>query len=189
MVFPESYSPSPLFSFSTNIAAKELETPLINLPVADNLRKELLATGHFQVMDQLTDEKEHSGEMQYPFLAKILLDSAADTQHTIEVLPIMVGSIHRSDEEIYGKVLALFLARTSVFTVVSSDFCHWGKRFGYYPPHDRDYRSIAFGGNLSVPNEELFRYIQSLDRIGMVRIIAKTSIALFSFRFAWYLSH
>lgn len=157
--------------YSFHVGATELETPLINLPVADQLRKELMSTGHFQIMDQATDEREHSGEMQYPYLAKILLDYTGRNgqQHTIDVLPIMVGSIHKTHEEFYGKVLASFLARTSVFTVVSSDFCHWGKRFGYYPPHDKDYRSAAFGGNLTVPGEEIFAYISSLDRIGMVR--------------------
>jgi hypothetical protein len=157
--------------FSIILGATELETPLMNLPVADQLRQELLAAGRFQLMDQATDEREHSGEMQYPYLAKILLDYAEHNgqQHAIDVLPIMVGSIHKTDEEFYGKVLASFLARTSVFTVVSSDFCHWGRRFGYYPPHDKDYRSAAFGGNLKVPDEEIFAYISSLDRIGMVR--------------------
>lgn len=158
------------------VGATELETPLINLPVADHLRKELMSTGHFQLMDQVTDEREHSGEMQYPYLAKILLDYAGRNgqHHNIEVLPIMIGSIHKTDEEFYGKVLASFLARTSVFTVVSSDFCHWGKRFGYYPPHDKDYRSAASGRNLLVPGEEIYAYISSLDRIGMVRYSVQT---------------
>jgi len=146
--------------------ASELETPLLNLPVADKLRKELLAPGHFTLMEQQVDENEHSGEMQYPFMAKILLD----TQQTnnIEILPVMVGAMDKTQEEFFGKLLALFLARTSIFTVVSSDFCHWGKRFGYYPPHDRDYRSYV--GRPAADKEEIFRYIENLDRLGMNEI-------------------
>jgi MEMO1 family protein len=66
--------------------AKVLETPLRDLPVNDTLRREILALNNndnnaadcvFSVMTQSQDEEEHSGEMQYPFLAKVIQNVAA----------------------------------------------------------------------------------------------------------------
>jgi AmmeMemoRadiSam system protein B len=112
--------------------ATSLETPLGDLSVDDSLRSELLNTGEFTVMDKETDENEHSGEMQYPFIAKTFLDSAVEASNLL-VLPIMVGAISTAQEAHFGRVLSKFVARENVFTVISSDFCHWGARFGYTP--------------------------------------------------------
>ena len=138
--------------------ASTIETPLMNLAVDDVLREKLLSTGKFELMNQRVDEHEHSGEMQYPFIAKILLSVSPKEQ--IKVLPIMVGSIRASKEESYGKLIASYLADESVFTVISSDFCHYGSRFSYTPkptPSEASEQGI----------NELFEYIEYLDRKGM----------------------
>jgi predicted class III extradiol MEMO1 family dioxygenase len=144
--------------------ASLIQTPLGDLAVDEVLRSELLATGEFSVMRKETDEKEHSGEMQYPFIQKVVLDakrlrprqqqkedSATGTEqrhhHTgqetsVRVLPIMVGAVHNSQEIHFGKVLAPFLSRPQVFTVISSDFCHWGRRFGYTPTSPPDHIKV-----------------------------------------------
>mmetsp|Transcript_18211 Transcript_18211/g.25866 ORF Transcript_18211/g.25866 Transcript_18211/m.25866 type:complete len:344 (-) Transcript_18211:873-1904(-) len=138
--------------------ASTLETPLINLGVDDALRESLLSTGKFEVMSQRVDEREHSGEMQYPFIAKILMSMCSQEQ--VKVLPIMVGSIRTSIEESYGKLIASYLADDSIFTVISSDFCHYGQRFGYTPTPNSSEASEQ-GIN------ELFQFIEYLDRKGM----------------------
>jgi predicted class III extradiol MEMO1 family dioxygenase len=43
----------------------------------------------------------------------------------IKIVPILVGSIDRSHEAKFGRVLAPYLAREDTFFVISSDFCHW----------------------------------------------------------------
>lgn len=141
--------------------ASTIETPLMNLAVDDVLREKLLSTGKFDVMNQRVDEHEHSGEMQYPFIAKILMSVSLKEQ--IKVLPIMVGSIRASKEESYGKLIATYLADESVFTVISSDFCHYGERFRYAPkptPSEASEHGI----------NELFEYIEYIDRKGMDQI-------------------
>lgn len=43
----------------------------------------------------------------------------------------MVGSISPDVEATYGELLAPYLADSQNLFVISSDFCHWGKRFSY----------------------------------------------------------
>lgn len=47
------------------------------------------------------------------------------------IVPILVGSISTDVEGIYGEILAPYLADPQNLFVISSDFCHWGKRFSY----------------------------------------------------------
>jgi len=138
--------------------ASTIETPLMNLEVDDALRESLLSTGKFDVMNQRVDEREHSGEMQYPFIAKILMSVCPQEQ--VKILPIMVGSIRTNKEESYGKLIASYLADDSIFTVISSDFCHYGQRFGYTP---RPNPSEASDQGIN----ELFQFIEYIDRKGM----------------------
>lgn len=113
--------------------AAVLETPLGNLKVDDALRQEILQssthTTKFTIMTKSDDEHEHSGEMQYPFLAKIMAEVGANSK----VLPIMCGALSDLAEAAYGRVLSSLLQRPTVLTVVSTDFCHWGSRFRYQP--------------------------------------------------------
>jgi AmmeMemoRadiSam system protein B len=118
-------------------------------------------------MDQRVDEDEHSGEMQYPYIAKMLSEAALSID-AVSVLPIMVGGIGVDKEIFFGKVMSSFLARNDIFTIISSDFCHWGKRFGYFPPHDKDYKSFVQQENCKAETKDISNYIQELDNLGMV---------------------
>jgi AmmeMemoRadiSam system protein B len=149
--------------------ASVIETPLGDLSVACDLREELLNSGHFSVMDQRVDEDEHSGEMQYPYIAKMLSEAALSID-AVSVLPIMVGGIGVDKEIFFGKVMSSFLARNDIFTIISSDFCHWGKRFGYFPPHDKDYKSFVQQENCKAETKDISNYIQELDNLGMDHI-------------------
>uniref|UniRef100_A0A7S1YYW4 Protein MEMO1 n=1 Tax=Trieres chinensis TaxID=1514140 RepID=A0A7S1YYW4_TRICV len=139
--------------------ASMLETPIANLPVDCDLRSELLGTGHFTVMERHVDEAEHSGEMQYPFIAKAIADAGADSGDisSCRVLPIMVGALDTAQESHFGQILAPYLARPDIFTVISSDFCHWGRRFGYVPSRSEE----------SGRCNEIADFIEWLDRRGM----------------------
>ncbi|KAL3937281.1 MAG: hypothetical protein SGBAC_007588 [Bacillariaceae sp.] len=131
--------------------ASVLETPLGHLTVDKSLRDELLETGKFSVMEAGVDENEHSGEMQYPFLA--LAAQVANCLDRIQVLPVMVGSISTKSEAFFGKILAPFIARPNVLCVISSDFMHWGSRFGYQPT--------------AIVCKPIHEHISDLDKRGM----------------------
>ena len=63
-----------------SVGATTIETPLTHLHIDDDLRPELMQTGAFSLLDRNTDEREHSGEMQYPFIAKVMLDALKITE-------------------------------------------------------------------------------------------------------------
>lgn len=142
--------------------ASQLETPLGNLIVDEDLRQEIVhltsPRSSFERMEQTVDEQEHSGEMQYPYIAKALV--TANKLHTIKVLPIMCGNLSTSREEDYGKLLAPIIGRPHVLCVVSTDFCHWGSRFQYQP-------TPTTTSNSSSSSLQIYEYIQAMDQQGM----------------------
>jgi AmmeMemoRadiSam system protein B len=72
------------------------------------------------------EEEEHSLEMQYPFIKKLLPECM--------VVPIMVGQLGSPEAaKEYADVIAPLLAQDDTIVVVSSDFCHWGEDFDYTP--------------------------------------------------------
>lgn len=106
--------------------AKEYATPIGNLKVNKELVAELHATGSFEYLSMDVEEAEHSIEMHLPYIAKVM--SRCDD---VSIVPIMVGSLSKESEELYGSLLAPYLLHEGVLFVVSSDFCHWGTRFDY----------------------------------------------------------
>jgi len=150
--------------------ASTIETPLCDLLVDESLRSELLTSSTgiftFTTMDQTTDEREHSGEMQFPYIAKMFMDCNRKPGK-MKVLPIMVGALSTDKEKIFGKILSSYLARNEIFTIVSSDFCHWGKRFNYAP--------TVPPGEMKAPStiSEIYEYIEWMDRLGMDEITSQ----------------
>jgi predicted class III extradiol MEMO1 family dioxygenase len=163
--------------------ASVLETPVGSLTVDDDLRREILGLSNkFTVMEQGVDEREHSGEMQYPYLAQILKTAAAaatattassnlhqqEQEHAgITVLHVMCGSLSTDQEQVFGKLLADIIARPSVLTVVSTDFCHWGSRFGYQPTPSGGVPNTSSKSNTHARSLPLHEFIESMDRRGM----------------------
>jgi MEMO1 family protein len=171
--------------------AQIIATPLGNLTVDATLRDELLRLSSddkkysFSIMTQEQDENEHSGEMQYPYIVHVLQQAEAlfrtkqiaSTIDQITVTPIMCGSLTTADEIAYGVLLSETLDRPSVLTIVSTDFCHWGRRFGYQPtvPNNQNRQQST---STAVP---IYQVIQELDRRGMDLIEAKEPGAFASY--------
>mmetsp|Transcript_24642 Transcript_24642/g.24874 ORF Transcript_24642/g.24874 Transcript_24642/m.24874 type:complete len:240 (-) Transcript_24642:82-801(-) len=146
-------------------SADTLETPLGNLTVNTAIRDQLLHTGLFEVCNREVDEDEHSIEMQLPYLAKVIHTGTAietETENKITVVPIMVGSLCDTAAVRCGEALVRYFDQPDVLFVISSDFCHWGKRFRYQPfePYDSGCQQIH-------------QYISHLDKQGMTLIEAK----------------
>jgi len=159
--------------------ATTLETPVGNLKVDDELRQEILSLNEkgdgkkskhhhpqFTLMTASQDEREHSGEMQYPYLAHCVLESG---RNDITVLPVMCGSLSIESETAFGELLRDIVHRPDVLTVVSTDFCHWGRRFDFQPTP---------ASNNNIPIHE---FIQQMDRRGMDLIAAQEPGAFASY--------
>jgi hypothetical protein len=129
-------------------------------------------------MSKRVDEDEHSIEMQLPYIHKVLGHKA----RTVKVVPIMVGSISVERERFYGELLAPYLADPSNLFVISSDFCHWGKRFRYCfysdatPPSARCQTLDHSHAKLTIP---IHRSIERLDKEAM-GILEQLDLRLFS---------
>lgn len=139
-----------------------LETPCGRLGVDQSMIDELIGEGNgpcgrplFEKMGQSVDEDEHSIEMHLPYLRQVF-GSDAEPGGRVTFLPVMVGSLNERTERAMGTVFSRWLGDGKTLFVVSTDFCHWGLRFGYSPV-DRE------GG-------DIWESIERLDRRGMEAI-------------------
>ncbi|KAL2919763.1 hypothetical protein HK105_200680 [Polyrhizophydium stewartii] len=130
-------------------ACTQYETPLGPLHIDQAVVGTLAATGLFETMSRRTDEDEHSIEMHLPYIFKVM--SRKNGPFTI--VPILVGATSPSQEQTFGRLLAPYLADPTNLFVVSSDFCHWGRRFDFTLRID--------------PTLPIHESIERLDREGM----------------------
>ncbi|KAG4306485.1 hypothetical protein PORY_000473 [Pneumocystis oryctolagi] len=103
------------------------ETPLGELNVDVEVTRALEKTGAFVRIDKEAEEEEHSIELHLPFIYYQL--SCASPR--AKIVPILVGAITFEQEQLYGELLAPYIGDPKNRFVISSDFCHWGRRFAY----------------------------------------------------------
>ena len=99
------------------------ETPLGRVPVAKRVGEELSRQKLF-LFDSKAEAQEHSLEMQIPFLQVVLKN--------FTIIPLMVGELEENDFVEAAKFLRPYITDKTL-VVVSSDFTHYGERFGYLP--------------------------------------------------------
>ncbi|GBG31911.1 Protein MEMO1 [Hondaea fermentalgiana] len=134
-------------------SATAYATPIGNMQLDADTAQELrnaAPSGTFGTMSRSVDEEEHSIEMHLPYVVHVMRG------HDFKIVPILVGNLDDRAEQQMGALLAPYLADPENFFVISSDFCHWGKRFRY-TPHD------ASAG-------PIHKSIENLDKRGMALI-------------------
>jgi len=124
------------------------ETPLGNLKLDDEIIQKLQSTGEFREMNVEIDEEEHSIEMQLPYLAHVFKNRLDQ----VTFVPVLVGSLDIETEKKYSKIFAEYLKRDDTLFVISSDFCHWGRRFDYVRAD---------------PSMAIWESIEAMDKAGM----------------------
>jgi hypothetical protein len=134
------------------------QTPLgdvsLDTPAVAELRKSGLV-----VSDPTAHIREHSIEIELPFLQRTLKPGW-------QLVPILVGQMERED---YRKAADLLrpLADADTLILVSSDFTHFGPRFGYIP----------FPVNAETPQK-----IQSLDDGAIEQIIKRDATGFLDYQ-------
>ena len=101
----------------------------------------------FMVVSRQDDLDEHSVEMQLPLLRKIM------GSRVVPIVPLFVSRFNERLCSDFASALSESPDLASCGWIISSDFCHWGRRFQFHPePKD------------STP---LHEFIESLDRRGI----------------------
>lgn len=119
-------------------------TPFYNITIDVDLTRELGQTGLFSTMNKQQDSDEHSLEMHLPYIAKVFqrlrrtflhrensfirIFFSFSKQKDFRLIPILVGSLDSNKLEKFGRLLAPYLCDPKTLFVISSDFCHWGKK-------------------------------------------------------------
>ena len=103
------------------------QTPFGNVKIDVDTNNMLLkeAPETFFTLSESVDLNEHSIEQEMPFLKYIFKDK------NFSILPIMVGDSNLRNNRNIGKLLYNLYEDEKTLFVISSDFCHWGRRFGY----------------------------------------------------------
>eukprot|EP00164_Ancoracysta_twista_P002615 GFYU01003480.1.p1 GENE.GFYU01003480.1~~GFYU01003480.1.p1 ORF type:complete len:335 (-),score=51.22 GFYU01003480.1:245-1114(-) len=125
----------------------EIETPVGNMTIDQQIYAQLMETGEFEVMSQKVDEDEHSLEMQYPYIVHMMKGKE------FTVVPVMVGATSHDTEAKYGAIFAPYFDDPRNLFVISSDFCHWGQRFDFM--------------HYDKKCGEIYESIEALDKMGM----------------------
>jgi hypothetical protein len=109
-------------------AAEAYRTPLGDAPIDREAVLSLRETAGFRADDRMF-EPEHALEAELPFLQRIL---ATD----VPIVPVLLGggATHADAKRTADALAPLLGAPTLV--VISSDFTHFGPRFGYVPFED-----------------------------------------------------
>jgi len=142
-------------------------TPFGPISLDAKILSELRTSRRFSEFSPHDDEQEHSVEMQLPFLKYVMADQA------FTLVPIVVGSTSPEMEAQYGALLTPYFEQPDTLFIISSDFCHWGARFGY--------QNLLKERSVVMPTLPPIAYpidefpvnggIESLDRRGMRYIV------------------
>jgi MEMO1 family protein len=103
--------------------ADAFETPLGVVPV-DRSGLGLLIGRPLVRVDAAPFDGEHALEIQLPLLQRVL--------PAVSVVPALVGDLTMEDQGVVAEVFRRLVDDTTLF-IISSDFVHYGGRFGYLP--------------------------------------------------------
>ena len=123
-----------------------------NLDIDIDISAKLSQEKHFSSLSKEADEKEHSLEMQFPYVYQ----SVYSNGYKPKIVSIMVGSVNTETATSIGKMLLPYFDQDDTTFIISSDFCHWGSNFDYKP----------YSGTGPISD-----YIERLDKDGINHIL------------------
>lgn len=148
------------------LAYSAYDTPVGRLPVDTEVCAKLCngPLAPFGYMLEAVDDDEHLFEMHAPFIAQQAQEAGVD----VKIVPIMISGLSPELRERVVAALVPYMEKEENTFVVLSDFCHWGRRFGYteyVPGQDLtqcgEYLKRRRGAN------EIWQSIEFLDRLAM----------------------
>jgi AmmeMemoRadiSam system protein B len=146
------------------------ETPLGRVPVDKGIGNKLSQHSLF-VAQPFAEEQEHALEMEIPYLQTVLKD--------FQIVPLLVGALEETDYPEVVRLLHPFITDKTL-VVVSSDFTHFGNRFGYLPFRDHvkdNLKKLDMGAVDHILNKDFDGYVEYLRETG-ITICGRLPIAL-----------
>lgn len=135
------------------------ETPLGRVAVDTAITEALYAHPLFDG-PRNAEMKEHSLEMQLPFLQVLLSD--------FKIVPLVAGEVSGSDYSAIADEISKYMDEKTL-VVASSDFTHYGGRFGYVP-FKRDIKKnledLDLGAIDLIVKKDLDGYLAYLNKTG-----------------------
>ncbi len=135
------------------------ETPLGKIKVDRKISDELYKLPAFQG-PRNAELPEHSLEMEIPFLQVVL--------EGFDLVPLVVGDMSGKDYEEASAALSKYLDDSTV-VVASSDFTHYGGRFGYVPFRDNikeNLKKLDGGAIDKIIAKDFNGYLKYIDETG-----------------------
>jgi AmmeMemoRadiSam system protein B/AmmeMemoRadiSam system protein A len=134
------------------------ETPLGRVPLDTEAIARLRASDLVQT-DPTAHEREHSIEIELPLLQRALAPGW-------RLVPVLVSRMEGEDYQVAADLLRP-LADDRTLVVVSTDFTHFGPRFGYLP---------------FPPDKEVAEHLRGLDEGAVKQILAKDADGLLAYQ-------
>ncbi|MCX6958343.1 MAG: AmmeMemoRadiSam system protein B [Verrucomicrobiae bacterium] len=143
--------------------ARFFETPFGDLGVDEKTVTALRQEPHFLEQEE-AHAVEHSLEMQLPFIKKVFPESS--------IVPLLVGCLSGIKEvEEVAAVIKSYL-REDDLIIVSSDFTHYGPRFGYMPCSEKMSEKIKELDTCA------YVHLQQLDASGLLNFYQETGVTI-----------
>ncbi len=106
------------------------ETPLGRVKIDKKIVKQLRNESLFKTVKN-AHIREHSIEIHLPFLQRIF---GKRLEKDISIIPILVGNINKKNaKSISDSIINAVSNKKRPLFIISSDFTHYGSRFGYLP--------------------------------------------------------
>ncbi|EPY41783.1 memo-like protein [Angomonas deanei] len=151
-------------------SATEFETPFGPLPVDTQVTSKLLndlkkggVTANWASKE--VDTREHSIELQTPYLSHILYFPPGDqpaAKDRIKIVPLVIGDANQNCEKRIYEILEPYMSSKENVFIYSSDFCHWGSRFRY-TYHYKKERYPLIGDAIIAMDKEGMTTLEKVD--------------------------
>ncbi len=150
------------FSGVAVLDATHYRTPLGLISIDTEVCKKLLQDPYFKAVPEAY-KKEHSIEIQLPFLQQSLKD--------FKLIPLLVGEVEGDEYRKIASSIKKFIDKETL-VIASSDFTHYGFNFGYVP------FAINIKENLKKLDGGAIDNILKIDAEGFIKYVDKTGITI-----------
>lgn len=144
------------------------ETPLGKVEVNNALADSLKGSSSLFIYNETAENYEHSAEIHLPFLQYYLRD--------FQILPLLIGNVSKKEiPEIAESIINIMDKDTLV--VASSDFTHYGYRFGY-TPFDKCGNTDIIREKISKLDNDHIDFIIKFDYPGFLKLKEETGATI-----------